>query len=453
MVTENLSDYSPQNGLLLSTILRNLVDLFFKHVFTWAPILNSDTISAVLSGSYSTLNEEDNIPLHAIVATTVRFSEDPAFTEESRSRYREISKQKVHTHAALALLAADALGSSDGPEGGKILALLVRSVVRPNHGAKKSVVPEPSLGFSNSVYYVGAEALHSQDWIENEGRQTLAKFVYILTNYATAGATLGFTLSEDSMDMLLPCQYDLFQKNDLAQTQLFSGQFPMITAPSDIDYTSSFSCHCEVLRIFSRIHRLCQDPVDIMSLVDVQHWSYSYCQLDDELDGWLSGLPREYGSISQLCRPSPPESVSNWIMVHATYILSVTRLHSTAYSVMQSHMPLYSHNAMQKCHVAIESLRIITRFAIDTSVLRQLGFPFAFVLWTSARLLLVYTASLQCEFDLNIWFLIETLEKMAQQWAVAGSYAKSLRDVVCIGQKNKSDAIQYLSSLDDFFVQ
>lgn len=475
MATETFSDYSPQNGLLLSSVgisepdlpphqmLRNLVDLFFKHVFTWAPILNGDTISAILSGSYPTLNEEDNILLHAIVAITLRFSEDSALTEESRFRYREISKQKVHIFAvgasrvkilqALALLAADALGSSDGPEGGKLLALLVRSVVRLNNGAEKSVLPEPSPGSSNSDYYRAAEALHPRDWIEDEGRQTLAWFVYMLASYATVGATLGFTWGEGSMDMLLPCRYDLICENYSAETRWFSGPYSIETAPSGVDHTGSFSYHCEVLRILSRIHRLCQDPVDIMSLVDVRRWSNNYCQLDDELNEWLSGLPREYGSISQLCHPNPPESVSNWIMVHAAFVMSVIRLHSTAYPVMHSHMPLSSHNAMQRCLAAIESLRMITRFAVDTGVLCQVGFPFAFVLWTSARLLLVHMAAMQCDVDFSIWFLIETLEKMAQQWAVAGGYAKTLRHVVCMGQKNKSDTLQYLASLDDIFLE
>jgi hypothetical protein len=475
MATETFSQYSPRNGLLTSTVgisepdlppyqvLHNLVDIFFRNVFTWAPILNGDTISAILSGSYSSLNEEDNILLHAIVAITLRFSEDSALTEESRFRYREISKQKVHIFAvgtsrikilqALALLAADALGNSDGPEGGKILALLVRSVVELNTGAEKSVLSEPSPGSSTSNYYRAAEALHPRDWIEDEGRRALVWFVYMLASYATVGATPDFTFGEGSMDMLLPCRNDLICENDSAETRWFSGPYSIETAPSGVDHTGSFSYHCEVLRILSRIHRLCQDPVDIMSLMDVRRWSNNYCQLDDELNGWLSGLPREYGSISQLCHPNPAESVSNWVMVHATFVMSVIHLHSTAYPLLHSHMPLSSHNAMQRCLAAIESLRMITRFAVDTGVLCQVGFPFAVVLWTSAKLLLVHAAAMQCNVDLSIWFLIESLEKMAQRWAVAGGYAKTLRHVVCIGPKNNSDALQYLASLDDAFLE
>ena len=54
-------------------LLYALTDLFFKHINTWCPILHRRTTLDSLFGP-STLDEADRILLHAIVATTLRFS-------------------------------------------------------------------------------------------------------------------------------------------------------------------------------------------------------------------------------------------------------------------------------------------------------------------------------------------------------------------------------------------
>lgn len=75
-------------------LLYALTDLFFKHINTWCPILHRRTTLDSLFGP-NTLEEADRILLHAIVATTLRFSTDPRLTEQARERYHNTSKQKV----------------------------------------------------------------------------------------------------------------------------------------------------------------------------------------------------------------------------------------------------------------------------------------------------------------------------------------------------------------------
>ena len=75
-------------------LLYALTDLFFKHINTWCPILHRRTTLDSLFGP-TTLEEADRILLHAIVATTLRFSQDPRLNDQSRERYHNTSKQKV----------------------------------------------------------------------------------------------------------------------------------------------------------------------------------------------------------------------------------------------------------------------------------------------------------------------------------------------------------------------
>ena len=64
-------------------LLYALTDLFFKHVNTWCPILHRRTTLDSLFGS-AALEEADRILLHAIVATTLRFSTDSRLTPQAR---------------------------------------------------------------------------------------------------------------------------------------------------------------------------------------------------------------------------------------------------------------------------------------------------------------------------------------------------------------------------------
>jgi hypothetical protein len=202
----------------------------------------------------------------------------------------------------------------------------------------------------------------------------------------------------------------------------------MVDKPENL---GSFSYHCEVLGILSRIHRFLHQPLDITRHSDIQHWRERYRELDAELNHWLQNLPGEYGKISQLCHSDPGSRISNWIMLHAAFVTSVIRLHSSAaYPTIESPVFTASYHAIQRCLGAVESLREIAQDVMNTGMLALLGHPFAFALWVSARLLVVHAATMECEVDSKILFFISTLEQMGQHWRVAGNYARILEDVV-----------------------
>jgi hypothetical protein len=107
-------------------LLYTLADLYFKHVNTWCPILHRGTTLDSLFGP-ATLDEADRILLHAIVATTLRFSTDNRLSDERRKHYHDVSKQKVLLYGlenssvkalrALVILMLDLIGTSNGPPG------------------------------------------------------------------------------------------------------------------------------------------------------------------------------------------------------------------------------------------------------------------------------------------------------------------------------------------------
>jgi hypothetical protein len=118
---------------------------------------------------------------------------------------------------------------------------------------------------------------------------------------------------------------------------------------------------------------------------------------------------------------------------HATrsIVTATIRLHSSAaYPTIRSPLLTPSFNATQKCLSAVESLREIAQDVVNTRGLDLLGQPFAFSLCVSARLLLVHTATMECEVDPKIHFFTATLRQMGQFWEVAQNHSNILIHVV-----------------------
>lgn len=446
--TTTISDILPltsESELPPYDLVYSLVDLFFKHVNPWCPILERKTTFDALFGG-ARLTDEARVLLHAIVATTIRFSKDPRLTPESRANYHDVSQSKVLLYGmqhpgvvaleALVILSIDLLGFSNTRQGENLLALLSRNIVQLGLGVERNVyLGQPMYNTISTI--PESSASKPRVWIDDEGRRRVVWMVYILDRYQTVSNCSSFVFSDSDMDRRLPTTYDLFSKNQPVQTRWPRIAHHPETSPDKPENLGSFSYHCEVLTILSRVHNFLKRPVDIDSLNDFQQWRSMYQDLDSELNTWLHSLPGEYGKISQLCHSDPGSKISNWIMLHAAFVTAVIRLHSVAaYPTIRSQIFTPSYNAMQRCLGAVESLREIAQDTISNSMLDLLGPPFAFSLWTSARLLLVHAATMDCEIDPKIRFFMSTLHQMGQYWQIAYTYAEILNRVVEEGQQS-----------------
>ncbi|OJD28585.1 hypothetical protein ACJ73_00026 [Blastomyces percursus] len=426
--------------------LYTIVDLYFKHVNPWCPILDRKATLDRLFGS-SVCNEADRVLLQAIVRTTLRFYKDPSLTPKWREQYHTTSKHKILLYAfehtsidaiqALMILALNVLGKSYGPQSWTLLSMIVRNVMQLGLGTELGVTLGPPSYQSPGTLQEFALP-QPTSWLESEGRRRLFWMTYILDRYACVDTGSDFTLDEMQTDRSLPCRYDLFSKNQAVETRRFIGPERSEITVNHPENLGSFSYHCEVLRILSRIHKFLRHPIDVASPADVKKWQATYRELDREVDRWLYNLPDDYSRISQLCHSSPTSRISNWIMLHAAFVISVLRLHScAAYPTVRSHIFYPSFNAMQRCIAAVESLREIVQDVVNTGMLDLLGPHFAFSLWVSARVLLVDASVTNTNINANIWFFMSTLEKMGQFWGVARKYAQILDRILQEDQEAK----------------
>lgn len=312
-------------------LLYALVDLFFEHINPWCPILHRRSTLDTFFGP-SPLEEADRMVLYAIVATTLRFSTDSRLTEQTRKRYHDSSKQKVLLYGlenssvkalqALVILALDLVGSSNGPPGWKLLALITRSVVQLGLAVEsKSSLTAPVYP---SIYTLRAVTLSEPDsWIEDESRRRLFWMVYLLDRYSTLATAFNFALDDKDIDRKLPCKDEFFMKNQPVDTRRFkfsNERADYVTHAENVGY---FGLYMEILGILSRIHLFLKQPVDIGSLSDVGEWQATYRRLDNALNSWEFNLPPEYAyeNSSRMFSGSKHNRSlhSGWVQLHATY--------------------------------------------------------------------------------------------------------------------------------------
>ncbi|PNH44603.1 hypothetical protein VD0004_g3095 [Verticillium dahliae] len=443
MTQAGQSNATPDQDLPPYDLLYALVDLYFKHINTWCPILHRKTTLDSLFGP-TTVEETDRILLHAIVATTLRYSTDSRLTEESREHYHSIAKQRVLLYGmehssvkslqALVVLALDLVGSSNGPPGWNIMALITRSVVQLGL-AVESTSFSVSPNFT-SIYTLRAMILpEPKDFIEEESRRRLFWMIYLLDRYATIATAFEFALDDKEIDRTLPCRDDLWIKNQKVETRWFRLQEQEEPNPEyDVnkpENLGAFSYYIEILAILSKVHKFLKLPVDISALSDVEQWQMRYKELDNMLTSWKFGLPGEYGNMAKLFQPGNKTLNCGWVMLHATYHTAVIRLHSSAaYPTTRSPIFTPSYSASQRCHGAVENIAALGEFVVNNGLLPKLGPPFAFTLWVAARLLLVHGSTVEHKLSPQIQFFVDSLREMGRYWPVAARYCELLQRVL-----------------------
>lgn len=422
-------------------ILYHLVDLYFRHINVWIPLLERKSTMNTLFGQ-TPRSEADTVVLHAIVAVSLRFSTDVRLSPENRQQYHDASKQKVQLYGlensgvralqALVILALDVTGNTNGPPGWNLLALISRSIVQL--GLAVEATSSLAAPMYPSIATLRASVLpESSTPIEDEERRRLFWAVYMLDRYATVATAFEFALDDKEIDRRLPCRDDLFSTNKAVETKSFrqSGQSGYGSNIHDVH--GHFAYHCELLGILSRIHLFLKRPVDIESLQDVEQWQGSYRALDGELNAWHFGLPEEYANVTRLMKSNTPARAPScgWVSVHAAYALVTIRLNSSAaYPSQSSSIFSSSYSAMQRCLSAVDHMRQLSQLVKAHSLLDKVGPPFAFSAWVSARVALVHGSIMDHNLDPDIDFFVSLLSDMGRYWDVAKRYSEILGRVL-----------------------
>ncbi|KAL2069276.1 hypothetical protein VTL71DRAFT_15614 [Oculimacula yallundae] len=420
-----------------------LVDLYFKHINTWIPMLDRVMTFDILSQAWIP-EESDRVLLHAIVFVSLRFSRDPSHTADVRDMYRVQLKRRVQlyglehsnirTTQSLVLLTVDMLGTTHSPETSNMVALITQSVLNFRLGFEVGHSVSASSQAASSV--IRSRLLQPpMSWIENEERRRLFWVVYSMDRYTTLGTHSRFAIDEKTARRRLPCRYDLFSEDRLVETRWprwdeFPGHIEEDTNQNAANL-GSYSYHCELLKLMSQIHEFFQVPLDINSQTEINNWRSRYSELDQCLSIWLRSLPGEYSEISQFCHSDTKSKISNWIILQTAFVVAVIHLHApAAYPSESSALFRPSYDAMQKCLGAVASLKELTLDVVNTDMLDLLGPGFALAMGIAIRLLLVHASVDGHTLDSNIFFFMDTLRQLGNYWPVATRYWEMMDPVI-----------------------
>jgi Fungal specific transcription factor domain len=326
---ETAQAFSGDPDLPPADMLFSLVDLYFLHINQWFPLLERRTTVERLFGS-TPWTASDRILLHAITATTIRFSTDHRLNESTRQQYHRRSKQKVLLYGmenfsvgalkALVIIALNFIGTRNGGPGLNLLALITRSVVQL--GLCKETYSSPVLPAYSSNSTLGISVLPApRDWIEDEGRRRLFWLVYILDRDATVATAFDFALDEKDIDRKLPCKDELYVLNNAVETKWFQTADRSKYSIKDPGTLGSLSYLVELKGLLTKIHLFLRRPVDIGAMEDVEEWQKTYRQLDLALREWRQNLPGEFRSLEWIKNPgrNARQVDCGWILLQATY--------------------------------------------------------------------------------------------------------------------------------------
>lgn len=220
------TSFSDPRILPADEIVTSLINLYYTHVWPWAPILPRQAYSAPWG-----------IVPHAIVVLALRLSDDPRLDRlpGGKQALRQAAKAHVLSHAvestsiasmqALSLLALDLIGSEQGPSSWGTLALLTRSAAHlglmteddpeprrrlSGPQAPSSLAPfDPRSSLSSSMKRRGVQKRTAivpppATWEEDEARRRLFWLVLVLDRYASASTGWDFALRDSDIKRRLP---------------------------------------------------------------------------------------------------------------------------------------------------------------------------------------------------------------------------------------------------------
>lgn len=425
-----------------------LVTLYFDRVHPQFPILhkertNRELVAFMMSEEFDA--EQWPLLLYAIVAVTLRFLPRRSIAEEDRAKYYKrctdrlilasLSITEISQLQAMVVLAVDMVGISNGPQTWGIISLICAAAIHLGLCREETEIYSTETGAGDQVMQLkGPQVLPaSRDFVEQESRRRLFWGIYMLDRVLAVATSFNVKVDDGEIDRMLPVVENLWRPAiDSAlppRTEWYAS--PLRTGDEQLhnkQFVDPFGYMIQILQILGKIHVFLRRPLNIYSANDVARWQEKYRELDSTLHQWYVGLPPEivnpmfvYGEFVN------PMIVS----VHSMFHTAMIRLHSTAgYAYLKSEHFTSSAVAKQRCLEAVSQVVSIARHVVSSGAWQQLGPHYAWMLWVSARLLLVDCVTTHRKFPTDLDFLVSALDKMGHAWTVAGRYWEILALVI-----------------------
>ena len=422
--TNSVTERVPPVDIVISS-----VSIYFRHIHPWLPFLDAQHVLTDLANM-----REPSLLHHAIFGASLPFLYDSRLDQPSSDAFWKYTKRRIFTESAeepsfasleaSTILTLDLSGMTNGPQVWGRLAVIAKLasqlrtdsglVLRPNvqADAQSAYTRRPCTGQHARLFW----AIYALD-----------SFVSITTNQPPC-------LSDHDLRFFLPTREAAWRsEHDDVEQQ--THPVWRNSSPSPSVY---FLRQLELLDIARQAHKVyleyfLLEEEDNMANRDT-NWFEMLTGCSNALDAWLEGLPSSVKiGPSSLPGRDRPSDISSPITVtlnaygHAlvVYLNGLIRINSRA--LPQDRIPELQHSSHDKCMRSVDAIVEIAAECTDATS-DQLGWPFAWTLWTAARyLLVVATQNLAMPPQPQFQILTSSLHKMGKFWQISKKYWWLLR--------------------------
>lgn len=428
-------------------LLMSLSSLYFRHIHPWFPFLDPRRIMGELGSM-----EEGSLIHHALFGISLPFSYDSRLGTLSSDSFWKYSKRKILLEVleepsyssleALAVLSLDISGMTNGAQVWGPLAAAIRlaTQLKPAgfRNLRATAEQDPRLASSG------------QDQISKD---QLFWAIYALDCYVSITTNHGSQLLPQDIEQFMSSRTFAWQGSE-AYLQTETGDQRGLTT---IDPQYIFGHHLQTLDQSRQVHNIHIALISLNGATAIDEWIDEALSCSAQLFDASANLPRILQLETALDASNvPARCLPPLLMLHAYSCALIIHLHSLlTCSSLQGGPRL---NAIRdQCHEyclqAVANLESIVS-QIGSGTLSQLGWPFAWCLWTALRYLLVrqYHAVMPVS---RVWdMLLKQLKAIAKYWQIANKYSRMLEQVRNELQQGMSDSVptpsRFLLSFVDF---
>ncbi|TVY24175.1 Citrinin biosynthesis transcriptional activator [Lachnellula hyalina] len=405
-----------ENDLPPDDLIDDLVEIYFRSIHPWIPILHVRHFRARMKIP----DQRRNLTtiFHAIVSLCIRFSEDARVSDPNvRARYSKRSRQTVILQSmesfsvenlqALVICAFDTIGSGRGPSAWSIVGSMTRTVEQ----LQLSVEDEDQTKSAEFLIKRMAFLAPCKSWIEREERRRW-----------------NFSLTSADVRRRLPCEGALWEEGNPLNTPTpyfgvadKSTNSALPTSRPELDDQASIGgfAYCieasESLSLVSTF--FLRHAVNVSNIHDVQVWLMRFKELDLRLVQWKIFLPERWREACALNSDGIMDP--NLTLAHITHNTAVGLLHQgIAYPSQEwqsSPIRLPSVSSAETCLAAATEVAVIAEKYLQDSL--SLTNPqFAFCLFMSGRMLLAHSLHFSTSLPPQFELLTNSLFEISRRW-------------------------------------
>jgi hypothetical protein len=204
-------------------LVDSLVEIYFRQVHPWIPMLHVRKFRARLSDPSQ--RARMSTILHAIVSLCIRFSDDPRVKESPllQSWYSTRCRQTVILQSmesfsvenlqALIICAFDTIGSGRGPSAWSIVGSMTRTVEQLRLSTEDDETQSTCKALMRRMAFLQPPTT----WSETEERRRVFWNVFLMDRFCSVSTGWNLSLTNDEVKRRLPCEGAMWEASQPIQ--------------------------------------------------------------------------------------------------------------------------------------------------------------------------------------------------------------------------------------------